>query len=42
MQTEPWAKAGLTEKVVDAGHWLMFEKSDEVSQILKDFAQSNV
>jgi soluble epoxide hydrolase/lipid-phosphate phosphatase len=41
-QTEPWAKAGLTEKPVDAGHWLMLEKTEEVNQILKDFAKGDI
>ncbi|KAI0444582.1 alpha/beta-hydrolase [Xylaria telfairii] len=36
--TEPWAAAGYEERVVQAGHWLMLEKPDEVSQILIDFA----
>lgn len=36
-QTEPWARAGYTEKTVDAGHWMMYEAREEVSSILLDF-----
>ncbi|KAI0452240.1 alpha/beta-hydrolase [Xylaria acuta] len=38
--TEPWAAAGYEERTVQAGHWLMLEKPDEVSRILVDFANS--
>lgn len=38
--TKPWAAAGYEEKIVQqAGHWIMLEKPDEVSQILIDFAR---
>lgn len=36
--TEPWSSKGYTEKTLDAGHWLMLEKSQEVSEILLEFA----
>ncbi|KAI8625132.1 alpha/beta-hydrolase [Xylariaceae sp. FL1651] len=36
--TEPWASAGYEERILQAGHWLMLEKPDEVNQILIDFA----
>lgn len=34
----PWASAGFTQKFLEAGHWLMMEKSEELSLILADFA----
>ncbi|KXJ88048.1 Alpha/Beta hydrolase protein [Microdochium bolleyi] len=34
MFTEPWAKQGVEEFQLDAGHWLGLEKADEVSEIL--------
>ncbi|KAI1180788.1 alpha/beta-hydrolase [Nemania sp. FL0916] len=37
--TEPWAEAGYQERSVQAGHWVMLEKPDEMNQILVDFAQ---
>ncbi|KAI0550750.1 alpha/beta-hydrolase [Xylaria curta] len=36
--TEPWAVAGFEVRTVQAGHWVMLEKPDEISQILIDFA----
>ncbi|KAI1754609.1 alpha/beta-hydrolase [Xylaria castorea] len=38
--TKPWATAGFEVQTVQAGHWTMLEKPDEVSQILIDFANS--
>lgn len=35
---EPWAGRGYTEKTLDAGHWLMLEKKEELSSILIEFA----
>ncbi|KAI0196558.1 Alpha/Beta hydrolase protein [Xylaria flabelliformis] len=39
-ETEAWAAAGFEERIIQAGHWVMLEKPDEVSQILVDFANS--
>ncbi|KAH8885684.1 alpha/beta-hydrolase [Thozetella sp. PMI_491] len=39
-QMEPWVLGGYTEKVVDAGHWLMLEQHEEVTAILAEFASS--
>ena len=36
----PWAVAGYTEELVEAGHWVMLEKRDEVSRILAEFGRS--
>lgn len=41
-QIEPFATKGYTEKLVDAGHWLMFEQREEVSQLLSEFAGDDV
>ncbi|TRX96164.1 hypothetical protein FHL15_002888 [Xylaria flabelliformis] len=38
--TEAWAAAGFEKRIIQAGHWVMLEKPDEVSQILIDFANS--
>ncbi|KAI8952477.1 alpha/beta-hydrolase [Xylaria longipes] len=40
-ETKPWAVAGYEELSVQAGHWLMLERPDEVSQILIDFAKTS-
>jgi len=35
--TEPWAKGGFEFKVIEAGHWVMFEKPEEINRLLIDF-----
>ncbi|KAI3329101.1 alpha/beta-hydrolase [Xylariaceae sp. AK1471] len=37
-QIEPWSSAGYEERVVEAGHWIMLEKGDELNEILIEFA----
>ncbi|KAI8633280.1 alpha/beta-hydrolase [Xylariaceae sp. FL1651] len=39
VRTKPWCSAGYEERVVDAGHWVMLEKGDDVNEILIDFAR---
>ncbi|KAI0478305.1 Alpha/Beta hydrolase protein [Xylaria cf. heliscus] len=34
---EPWAVAGFDQTIVDAGHWIMQEKGDELNDILIEF-----
>ncbi|KAI0448704.1 Alpha/Beta hydrolase protein [Xylaria acuta] len=34
---EPWAVAGFEQQIVDAGHWIMQEKGDELNDILLEF-----
>lgn len=38
-QTEPWAAAGYTERIVDAGHWMMHEDREGVSSALLEFLE---
>jgi pimeloyl-ACP methyl ester carboxylesterase len=37
-QTEPWARVGYEERVIEAGHWIMLEKGEEFNDILIEFA----
>lgn len=37
--TKALATKGYTEKLLDAGHWLMLEASDDTSSILAEFAR---
>ncbi|KAF9777141.1 hypothetical protein IL306_004596, partial [Fusarium sp. DS 682] len=37
MTTKPFAKAGYTERVVNAGHWMMYEDREGVSAALLEF-----
>ncbi|KAJ4253801.1 hypothetical protein NW762_010196 [Fusarium torreyae] len=37
MMTKPFTAAGYTEKMVDAGHWMMYEDREGVSSALLEF-----
>lgn len=34
---EPWAKAGFEQRIVDSGHWIPLEKTEELNEILLEF-----
>lgn len=38
--TMPWLANTYTERTVDCGHWMMYEKPDDVNSILLDFLHS--
>ena len=38
--TKLWAKAGYESKTLNGGHWLSWEKPQELSQLLIDFGRA--
>lgn len=35
--TQPWVRSQFQFETVDAGHWVMLERPDEVNRLLQDF-----